>query len=165
MEEKFNPEKASLKSPNVDCCTGGEAESPKDGVVWCPCLTGCLGADEYSDRIDVFKSGRLDFGAGLELTESGRGVACCAGPKKSSSPRRESPGFEDFGGAGSPLPATWLRSPPGWLMGLSDSGPSSNRLTSDFFGGAEAARGGGAEESCCLTACRCYPINNQAFQR
>lgn len=34
--EKFKPEKASPRSPNADCCSGGETELPKDGAGWCP---------------------------------------------------------------------------------------------------------------------------------
>lgn len=118
-----------------------------------------MGAEEYRDRIEVFKSGRVDFAppAGLELTDSGRGVACWGGPKKSSNPSRESAGLDVFGGAGSALLETWFRG----AMGATDCpiSSSSNKLVSTFFGGADTARAGGGVlmlrfSSCCFTTLR-----------
>ena len=116
-----------------------------------------MGTDEYSDKIDVFRSGLDDFAPPeLELTESGRGVVCCGGPKKSSRPRRESPGFEDFGGAGSAFEGIVFRGAPGGaIVGLLGSSIS-NRFTSGFFGG-------GAETEAGADATEAFRVSNFCF--
>ena len=141
---KLRPLKASVRPPKASfCCAGGDAIPPKRSCLAC-CGSGAgagLGADEYSDKMDCFKSGREGpfIARGFAAELAGRALAGWELPKKSK-PSNESPGFVCFVAVGAARGCGRTLSV---VLGLAGGEGASSPNRSMFGAGFLAAGGGG----------------------